>query len=126
LDESNKKIKSLEDKLSLSTAQLDEHRKSNAELQKRINELLENSGDSSSRLMSLNENLQQKEKYIEDLQLNLNNACQDLATLKNETETSANKLNDEIQKLTKQNEELVSQLKATVSEHGPRSKSNQN
>lgn len=55
-------IKAVNDKLASSEQQLDEAKKLNAELQVRINELIQNSGDNSAQLNSLNETLQQKEK----------------------------------------------------------------
>lgn len=55
-------FKAVNDKLASNEQQLDEAKKLNAELQVRINELIQNSGDNSAQLNSLNETLQQKEK----------------------------------------------------------------
>lgn len=55
-------IKIATDKLAASEQHLDEAKKLNGELQARISELIQNSGDNSAQLNSLNENLQQKEK----------------------------------------------------------------
>lgn len=60
-------MKLVQDKFAASEQQLDEARKLNGELQVRINELIQNSGDNSAQLNSLNENLQLKEKYYTHL-----------------------------------------------------------
>lgn len=55
-------MKLAQEKLITSEQLLEEAKKLNVELQARINELIQNSGDNSAQLNSLNENLQQKEK----------------------------------------------------------------
>ena len=59
----NNSVKLTQEKLTLSEQQLEEAKKLNSDLQARINELIQNSGDNSAQLNSLNENLQHKEKY---------------------------------------------------------------
>ena len=54
--------KQLADKLQATEAQHDESKKSNVELQSRITELMQNSGNNSAQLISLNEKLKEKEK----------------------------------------------------------------
>ena len=54
-------LKSNEEKLTASEHQLTEAKKLNTELQGRISELIQNSGDNSAQLSTLNENLKQRE-----------------------------------------------------------------
>ena len=54
--------KQLLDKLQTLEAQYDESKKANVELQDRITELMQNSGDNSTQLISLNEKIVEKEK----------------------------------------------------------------
>lgn len=54
-------LKSNEEKLAASEHQLTEAKKLNTELQGRISELIQNSGDNSAQLSTLNENLKQRE-----------------------------------------------------------------
>ena len=54
--------KQLVDRNQTLEAQYDESKKSNLELQARITELMQNSGDNSAQLISLNEKIKEKEK----------------------------------------------------------------
>lgn len=54
--------------------------------QSRISELIQNSGDNSAQLTSLNENLKEKEKLVEDLQINVSNLQQELNTALEQTQ----------------------------------------
>ena len=67
--------------------------------QTRISELLQNSGDNSSQLISLNENLKEKEAKIEELQSSLNVMNQELIKLKEENGLHLSKLNQDLEKL---------------------------
>jgi hypothetical protein len=55
--------KQLVEKSQTLETQYDESRKSNLELQARITELMQNSGDNSAQLISLNEKIKEKDKY---------------------------------------------------------------
>ena len=67
--------------------------------QTRISELLQNSGDNSSQLISLNENLKEREAKIEELQSSLNVMNQELIKLKEENGLHLSKLNQDLEKL---------------------------
>ena len=66
--------------------------------QVRISELLQNSGDNSSQLVSLNENLKEKEQKIEELQANINVLNQELNRLKDENGSFKDKINQDLEK----------------------------
>ena len=92
--------------------QLEEGKKVQTDLQSRISELIQNSGDNSAQLTTLNENLKEKDRLVEELQLNVNNLQQDL-NLTIELKTNLEKT---IEELKETNKAKIAELEANSNE----------
>jgi CAP-Gly domain-containing linker protein 1 len=86
--------KLLTEKLHSLENQYDESKKSNTELQARLTELMQNSGDNSAQLIALNDKLKEKESLIETLQLSLTNSQTEENNLKQEKQSLDSKLSE--------------------------------